>query len=86
MINKFKLTIKSGVFGTKHETEFQATNLQELKQGILKRFGNIQGTSKAEKERFKTKALIKDAANLSELQKQLDNLNHWAISIRQENE
>ena len=85
MINKFKLTIKSGVFGTKHETEFQATNLQELKQGILKRFGNIRGTNKAEKERAKVKLVIADANSLPELQKRLAILNHWIIRVTREN-
>lgn len=63
------------------EFTFPYTDFSDAKQSILKRFGNVRGSNKGEKERTKAKAIIKNANNFTEIERGLVNTT-WKISIR----
>lgn len=59
--------------------------MAEFKQKFLKRFGNIGGTNKAERERFKVKQGIKRARSINEFKDVFFNASYWHLTkIKQE--
>lgn len=61
--------------------EFSCSDFEEFKVKFLKRFGNIRGTNKAEKERIKIKQGIYKAKNIKQFEKVFFESSHWHIEL-----
>lgn len=63
-----QVTVKSGIL--EHWTfHFKYETMEEFKQSLLKRFGNIRGTNKAEQHRDKVKDLIRNAGCVGDIER-----------------
>ncbi|MFL0441648.1 hypothetical protein ACH0AK_14895 [Enterococcus pernyi] len=61
--------------------EFSCSDFEEFKVKFLKRFGNIRGTNKAEKERVKIKQGIYETRNIMEFKNVFFLSSHWHIEM-----
>lgn len=59
----------------------EVNTFEELKTEILKRFGNLIATNKADKEKSKVKSLIRSSGNVEELLKKVNSSERWRLSI-----
>lgn len=64
--------------------EITYSNFHDFKVKLLKRFGNIEGSNKAERERQKVKQAIKNAKNFREVKVAFENSRHWDAKLRRE--
>lgn len=79
---KFEIQFKCGLLNDEYKTVIECSSFEELKTQILKRFGNYKGTRKAEDERQYAKALIRHANNIEELDRNLQQLDCFKITVR----
>lgn len=61
-----KVTIRSGMF-SKWRFTYHFENMADFKQALLKRFGNLSGTSKSNRYHEKVKTEIRKAESLDEI-------------------
>lgn len=61
--------------------EFYCSDFEEFKVKFLKRFGNIGGTNKAEKERLKIKQGIHKSRTITEFKNVFFLSSHWHIEM-----
>lgn len=79
---KFEIQFKCGLLNDDYKAVIECDSFEELKEQILKRFGNYKGTRKAEKERAYAKGLIRHANNIEELERNLQQLEYFKITVK----
>ena len=79
---RYELQFQCGLLVNNYIANVRCQSFEELKEQILKRFGNYQGTRKAESERNYAKTLIIYSNNLEELERQLQKLEYFKITVR----
>lgn len=79
----YEVTVSYYESGVKVSLDFsiKATTLDELKQGFLKRFGNILATNKSMKEKPLVKELTYKARSLAEWVQLVNATDRWEIHI-----
>lgn len=81
-MKKYHVTITSGIFVLRKEYRLECIDFEELKTEILKRFGNLEGTSQAQREKALVKTLIKNSTDPDMLRKSLYNT-QWSVIVRE---
>lgn len=79
---KFEIHFKCGLLNDEYKAVIECSSFEELKTQILKRFGNYKGTKKAENERQYAKAFIIHSNNIEELERNLQLLEYFTITVR----
>lgn len=79
---KFEIQFKCGLLNDEYKVVIECNSFEELKTQILKRFGNYKGTRKVERERAYAKGLIRHANNIEELERNLQQLEYFKITVR----
>ena len=79
---RYEVKISSGMYGTKHHFIIESETFEELKNGILRRFGNLYGTNKAMIEKPRIKMKIKNAKSVDEILEKVDH-SHWKFEIKE---
>lgn len=79
---KFEIQFKCGLLNDEYKAVIECSSFEELKTQILKRFGNYKGTRKAENERQYAKAFIIHSNNIEELERNLQLLEHFKITVK----
>lgn len=78
---KFEIQFKCGLLNDEYKAIIECSSFEELKTQTLKRFGNYKGTRKAEDERNYAKALIRHSNNIDELERNLQQLEYFQITV-----
>lgn len=60
---------------------FKAESVEEFKTAFLKRWGNVGGVNKAERERPKLKQAVKQAKTIDEIEDLFLHSKHWHLAI-----
>lgn len=79
---KFEIQFKCGLLNDDYKAIIECSSFEGLKEQILKRFGNCKGTRKAENERAYAKGLIRHVNNIEELDRNLQQLEYFKITVR----
>ena len=79
---KYKIKFQCGLLVNDYTAIVDCQSFEELKEQILKRFGNYKGTRKAENERSYAKAFIIHSNNIDELDRNLKKLEYFTITVR----
>jgi len=81
MEKRVEVTISCGtIIEKKYELEY--TSFEEFKTRLLKRFGNINGTNKGEKQRLYVKGIIKESESIESMKRKISSTT-WDIKIRE---
>lgn len=79
---QYEIQFKCGLLNDDYKAVIECDSFEELKEQILKRFGNYKGTRKAETERAYVKGLIRHSNNIEELERNLQQLEYFKITVR----
>ena len=82
---KYIIQFRCGLLDDVYEATVDCQSFEELKEQILKRFGNYKGTRRAENERNYAKAFIIHSNNIDELERNLKKLEYFTITVRPAN-
>lgn len=81
---KYFVVISSiSIFPCKWGYNIEADTFIDLKTGILKRFGNLRSTNKADKEKLHVKQRIWESKSIQELMKKVNDSQRWRIEIEE---
>ncbi|WP_212647216.1 hypothetical protein [Candidatus Enterococcus clewellii] len=84
-MNHYTLTITTGSLNNPKLLEFECNTFVEFKRKLLKRFGNIQGTNKAMKEKNRVKQGIKQATCVEDVIDVFFDASYWHLDLRVKN-
>lgn len=70
-----------GILGGEKELIFNFSELEDFKQSLLKRLGNVSVSGQLEKERTKVKEVIYNNESISSLEDEIRHETNWNIKI-----